>query len=657
MATSTSAVMWFRRDLRLGDNPALLEAAADGDVLPLFVLDPALWGPAGPVRRAYLAAVAAGPGHLAAAAAARLARSRRPGGVVVLAAPRGRRRTGCTSPPTSARTAAPATQRVETALAEHGTRPGAHRLAVRRGAGPGDQGRRRRRTGSTRRSTGPGPSTAGAPRRAPRRACPGCRSRRPPGPRRRPAGRAAAARGRRAAAARARWDAFLDERLDRLRRRPRPARPDRHLAHVGAPEVGRDPPAHAAGRPRPADAARRTRCSARSWPGGSSTPTCCSARPETAREYLRPEFAAMPYDDRRRPTQRFEAWREGRTGFPFVDAGMRQLLARGLDAQPGADGRRDLPRQGPAPAVAARRAVVHAVAARRRPRQQPARLAVDGGLRHRRGAVLPGVQPAPQGRKFDPDGDYVRRWVEELADPRAVPTRTSRTGGYAAPSATPTRSSTTRRSVRRRWTGGRRYGDDDLPESAGRPAGPPPLLRPAVLGQRRLDRRRARRADRPRLPRGPGPVLADGPGRAAPAAAAGHPDDRQRGGRLDRGLDRRRRRGQRRRAGRGGAGGRAGDRRGGAGRPGGVPRPGLAPLPHLLRLRHRARGGRRAADLPRSGRRLRGSRPGSPPPGSRTPASARTSTPTWTSTRGPRSPPPGPRSTASAAGRATSPSG
>ena len=48
--------MWFRRDLRLGDNPALLEAVADGPVLPLFVLDPALWGPAGPSRRAYLAA-------------------------------------------------------------------------------------------------------------------------------------------------------------------------------------------------------------------------------------------------------------------------------------------------------------------------------------------------------------------------------------------------------------------------------------------------------------------------------------------------------------------------------------------------------------------------------------------------------------------------
>ena len=51
-----SSVLWFRRDLRLVDNPALIAAAADGAVLPLFVLDPALWGPAGAARRAYLAA-------------------------------------------------------------------------------------------------------------------------------------------------------------------------------------------------------------------------------------------------------------------------------------------------------------------------------------------------------------------------------------------------------------------------------------------------------------------------------------------------------------------------------------------------------------------------------------------------------------------------
>ncbi|MGH3372106.1 MAG: deoxyribodipyrimidine photo-lyase, partial [Nocardioidaceae bacterium] len=54
------AVMWFRRDLRLSDNPALLDACASATpgagVLPLFVVDPNLWGPAGPNRRAYLVA-------------------------------------------------------------------------------------------------------------------------------------------------------------------------------------------------------------------------------------------------------------------------------------------------------------------------------------------------------------------------------------------------------------------------------------------------------------------------------------------------------------------------------------------------------------------------------------------------------------------------
>jgi deoxyribodipyrimidine photo-lyase len=54
--------MWFRRDLRLADNPALLAAISgakadgDGQVVPLFVLDPTLWESAGPVRQAYLVA-------------------------------------------------------------------------------------------------------------------------------------------------------------------------------------------------------------------------------------------------------------------------------------------------------------------------------------------------------------------------------------------------------------------------------------------------------------------------------------------------------------------------------------------------------------------------------------------------------------------------
>src|SRR5579864_672816 len=50
------AILWFRRDLRLDDLPALHVAAgagADG-VLPLFVVDPSVLSAAGPNRRRFL---------------------------------------------------------------------------------------------------------------------------------------------------------------------------------------------------------------------------------------------------------------------------------------------------------------------------------------------------------------------------------------------------------------------------------------------------------------------------------------------------------------------------------------------------------------------------------------------------------------------------
>jgi deoxyribodipyrimidine photo-lyase len=55
-ATQKSSVMWFRRDLRVRDNPALLAALEEGSVTALFVVDPAIWSGAGPARRAWLAA-------------------------------------------------------------------------------------------------------------------------------------------------------------------------------------------------------------------------------------------------------------------------------------------------------------------------------------------------------------------------------------------------------------------------------------------------------------------------------------------------------------------------------------------------------------------------------------------------------------------------
>jgi deoxyribodipyrimidine photo-lyase len=54
MNNQRRSIMWFRRDLRLGDNPALLAAGADGtEVVPVFVVDPTFAGSGAP-RLAYL---------------------------------------------------------------------------------------------------------------------------------------------------------------------------------------------------------------------------------------------------------------------------------------------------------------------------------------------------------------------------------------------------------------------------------------------------------------------------------------------------------------------------------------------------------------------------------------------------------------------------
>ncbi|WP_118914603.1 cryptochrome/photolyase family protein [Mycobacterium shigaense] len=49
-----SALLWFRRDLRLGDHPALAAAAEDADVLACFVLDPRLEKSSGQRRLQFL---------------------------------------------------------------------------------------------------------------------------------------------------------------------------------------------------------------------------------------------------------------------------------------------------------------------------------------------------------------------------------------------------------------------------------------------------------------------------------------------------------------------------------------------------------------------------------------------------------------------------
>ena len=45
---ASNSIFWFRRDLRLNDNPALLAAMAEGEaIVPDFILDPKLITTAG----------------------------------------------------------------------------------------------------------------------------------------------------------------------------------------------------------------------------------------------------------------------------------------------------------------------------------------------------------------------------------------------------------------------------------------------------------------------------------------------------------------------------------------------------------------------------------------------------------------------------------
>ena len=39
MASNPKAIIWFRQDLRVKDNPALTYAASFGEVLPIYILD------------------------------------------------------------------------------------------------------------------------------------------------------------------------------------------------------------------------------------------------------------------------------------------------------------------------------------------------------------------------------------------------------------------------------------------------------------------------------------------------------------------------------------------------------------------------------------------------------------------------------------------
>ncbi|MFM8268509.1 MAG: cryptochrome/photolyase family protein [Ilumatobacteraceae bacterium] len=139
-------------------------------------------------------------------------------------------------------------------------------------------------------------------------------------------------------------------------------------------------------------------------------------RPETAWQNLDRKMDALPVDTDAAARDRFTRWAEGTTGYPIVDAGMRQLAATGwmhnrVRMIVASFLVKDLhvPWQ-----WGARHFMAHLIdgdlASNSHGWQWTAGTGTDAAPHFRV------FNPRAQAERFDPDGDYVRRWVPELAD-------------------------------------------------------------------------------------------------------------------------------------------------------------------------------------------------------------------------------------------------
>lgn len=136
--------------------------------------------------------------------------------------------------------------------------------------------------------------------------------------------------------------------------------------------------------------------------------------PDSAREYYLPQFTTMTWA--RPDTETFEAWRSGHTGFPIVDAGMRQLLGEAwvhnrVRMIVASFLVKDLHIEWRHGARHFMRHLVDAdLASNQHGWQWTAGTGTDPSPYYRV------FNPITQGHKFDPSGDYVRRWIPELRD-------------------------------------------------------------------------------------------------------------------------------------------------------------------------------------------------------------------------------------------------
>jgi deoxyribodipyrimidine photo-lyase len=159
--------------------------------------------------------------------------------------------------------------------------------------------------------------------------------------------------------------------------------------------------------------------------------------PASARRTLQPRMARLAVDEGSDADQRFAAWAEGQTGYPLVDAGMRQLRIEGW-----------MPNRVRMVAASflvkdlhlpwwrgAREFMHHLVdgdlASNAHGWQWTAGTGTDAAPYHR---IL---NPTLQAERFDPDGEYIRRWVPELAGLRPPVVHQPWTAGGGPPAGYP----------------------------------------------------------------------------------------------------------------------------------------------------------------------------------------------------------------------------
>ena len=136
------------------------------------------------------------------------------------------------------------------------------------------------------------------------------------------------------------------------------------------------------------------------------------AHPDLATRPLKAEFARFPF---RADEAGFRAWARGQTGYPLVDAGMRQLWRTGA-------------MHNRVRMIVASFLVKHLLIDWRRgeqwfwdtlcdadPANNPASWQWVAGSGADAAPYFRIFNPVLQGETFDPDGAYVRRWVPELA--------------------------------------------------------------------------------------------------------------------------------------------------------------------------------------------------------------------------------------------------